>query len=197
MKVDIIENRNVYHGFFRLQKVQLRYRRFDGSMSRKTFLECLERGDAVAVILYDPKADAVVLIRQFRIGTLLADHEPWCMEIVAGACDGDNNYPAVAKREIEEETGWKVDQLQFLFPFFIAPSSSSEQIYLFLGLIDSKARHTTGGGLIDEDEDIETHIVSFAEAWKMVEEGVINSATAILAMQWLAMNREKLREEAI
>ncbi|MBF0588692.1 MAG: NUDIX domain-containing protein [Magnetococcales bacterium] len=195
MKVRVLETRTSHDGFFRLLQTHLQYQRFDGTMSRPVVLESLERGEAVAVLLYDPHRDMVGLIRQFRIGPYLAEKKGWQMEIVAGACEGEQNYLDVARREVMEETGWKALSLELIQTFYLSPSAGTERIHLFLGLFDSNAP-SGGGGLDHEDEDIKPFTMSFDEAWSCVASGEINASTPILAMQWLAMNRKRLQKEA-
>ncbi|MGB1092085.1 MAG: hypothetical protein ACPGYX_08170, partial [Oceanobacter sp.] len=74
----VLESSEVsYQGFFRVKKLQLRHRLFDGGWTKKFTRELFERGDAVCVLLYDPNKDIVVLTEQFRIGALNNDNTPW------------------------------------------------------------------------------------------------------------------------
>ncbi|MBF0368192.1 MAG: NUDIX domain-containing protein [Magnetococcales bacterium] len=196
MKVDVLETRDLHQGFLKLRQFRLKYERFDGRMSREMAFEVVDRGEAVTVILYEPGADQVGLIRQFRIGAYLGENQGWCVEVVAGACDGEQDLAAVARREIQEETGWQVIDLQQVHSYYLAPGGSNERIHLFLGILAPGAPRKGGGGLEQEGEDIETLLLPFAQAWEMVFKGEINSASAILALQWLAMNRERLQKEA-
>ena len=45
----------------------------------------------------------------------------------------------------------------------------------------------------EEGEDIRVFTVSFPEAMDMISDGRINSASPIIALQWLAMHRDHLR----
>ena len=44
----------------------------------------------------------------------------------------------------------------------------------------------------EENEDIKVHVVSVDVAMAMLESGQINNAAAIISLQWLALNKEKL-----
>ncbi|MBF0165527.1 MAG: NUDIX domain-containing protein [Magnetococcales bacterium] len=196
MKVELIDRAEIYKGFFKLLRLILRYQRFDGRMTPEVALEILERGDAAAVLLYDPDADVVGLIRQFRPGPFLCGESGWCTEIVAGSCGVQRDHEAVALRETLEETGWRPYELRLIHSFYLSPSGSSERIHLYCGLFDSTRPREAGGGLEHENEDIEPLVVPYATALAWFEENVFNSAIAILAMQWLMAHRDRLRRGA-
>ncbi len=192
--VQILERRACYQGFFRLDCYRLRHRLFQGGWSRVLALECLERGDAAAVLLYDPKPDQVVLIEQFRIGALKAPEGPWLLEVVAGMIEPGETPEEVARREALEEAGCEVQRLWPIASYLVSPGGTSERIHLFCGLVDASR---AGGihGKAEEGEDIRVHAVPFEKAWGWVEEGRIQSATPLIALQWLALHRDRLKEE--
>src|SRR5208283_1182109 len=94
-----------YKGFFRIDLRQFRYTKFDGSMSEIVTREMFERGNAVAVLMYDPRLDCVVMIRQFLVGAHYAGLPAWPLQIVAGMMDKGDTEEATARREAEEEAG--------------------------------------------------------------------------------------------
>ncbi|MBF0145996.1 MAG: NUDIX domain-containing protein [Magnetococcales bacterium] len=192
MDVELIETKEVYRGFFRLFKVLLRYRRFDGRMSGPVTLEALERGEGVAVILYDPERDCVGLVRQFRIGAHLRENRGWVLELAAGSCQGQADVQAVALKEVREETGWTPSVLEHVNTFYISPSGTTERIHLFLGIFDSRIP-PSASGVLEEEEDIQTVTIPFPQVLEMMAQGEINAASVILGMQWLQINRPRLQ----
>lgn len=191
--VEILERHVTYQGFFRMEKFRLRHRLFAGEMSQPISRELFERGHAAALLLYDPQRDEVVLLEQFRIGALDAPGGPWLVEIVAGVIDRDETPEEVARREALEEAGCQVQEMEFICEYLVSPGGTSERISLYCGRVDSS--HAGGiHGLAEETEDIRVSAVPFTQAWQWLEEGVINSASPIIAMQWLRMNREQLRQ---
>lgn len=176
-----------------MEKFRLRHRLFDGGMSQPITRELFERGHAVALLLYDPQRDEVVLLEQFRIGALDAPGGPWLVEIVAGVIDRDEAPEQVARREAVEEAGCQVQEMEFICEYLVSPGGTSERISLYCGRVDSS---DVGGihGLAEESEDIRVSAVPFTQAWQWLEEGTINSASPMIAMQWLRMNRETLRQ---
>ncbi|MBF0311346.1 MAG: NUDIX domain-containing protein [Magnetococcales bacterium] len=192
-QVRILDIKRVYQGFYRVLRLMVRYPRFDGSLCPAHPLECVERGEAVAILLYDPQQDAVVLIRQFRIGAYLKQGQGWGLEIVAGGCEGTDDLATQARREILEETGFVPYRLDYLFAYFSVPGLSSERVHLYLGLVDTTQTTTgRGGGLDHENEDIETLIMPFPEALARIELGEVHSSTGIMALQWLALHKDAL-----
>lgn len=191
---EILEEKNCYQGFFRLEKYRLRHRLYDGGMSAPIERELFERGHAAAALLYDPGRDEVVILEQFRIGALEAEGGPWLYEIVAGMIDAGESAAAVVRREAVEEAGCPVLELEHICDYLVSPGGTSERISLYCAKVDAEG---VGGihGLDEEDEDIRVQSVPFAEAWQWLGEGRINSASPIIAMQWLAMHRERLRRK--
>jgi ADP-ribose pyrophosphatase len=191
---EIISKETGYAGFFRLEKYRLRHTLFAGGWSGEIERELFGRGKCVAVLLYDPERDAVVLIEQFRIGAIGTPERAWLVEIVAGAIEDGETAEEVAYREAEEEAGCVIEELIKLMHFYTSPGGYSEMITLFCGKVDSRE---VGGvhGLDHEDEDILVRAVPFNEAYGMIESGEIDSAIPILALQWLALNRDQLRQK--
>lgn len=191
---EVSEETPVYQGFFNMFRLRLRHTLFRGGWSGELTRELFHRGTCVAVIPYDPVNDAVVLIEQFRVGALKFKADPWLLEIVAGAVEEGESPPEVARREALEEANCEIKHLIRINEFFTTPGGSSEKITLFCGIVDTAS---LGGfhGLEEEDEDIRVEVVGFDEAWSLLENGVIDSAIPIIALQWLAMNRERLRLE--
>ncbi len=193
-KFEILHKEIAYQGFFRLEKYRLRHSLFAGGQSAEISRERLIRGDCVGVLLYDPHADKVVLIEQFRIGAIARPERAWLVEIVAGAIEAGETAEEVAIRESLEEAGCAVQALHEISRFYTTPGSSAEWLTLFCGKIDSTG---VGGvyGLDHEDEDILVHAVDFAQAYRMLENHEIESALPIVAIQWLALNKQQLRQK--
>ena len=191
---EILDKEIVYPGFFRMEKYRLKHTLFAGGWSSEISRELFVRGSCVAVLLYDPHADTVVLIEQFRAGAILQPDRAWLIEIVAGAIEEGETAEEVAYRESFEESGCEIQELMVINEFYTTPGCSAERITLFCGKIDSSQ---VGGihGLDHEDEDILVRAVDFNEAYLMVENNEIESGIPIIAIQWLALNREKLKQK--
>ena len=192
---EILDKSIGYRGFFRMEKYRLRHEQFAGGWSSEMTRECLERGHAVAVLLYDPAADQVVLLEQFRVGALEFPGGPWLLEIVAGIIDHPGEtIEEVARRETAEEAGCEALDLIPICHYLVSPGGTSESITLFCGRVDAATVTSEIRGVASEHEDIRLHVVSRSEALDLLHSGRINSAAPIIALQWLELNRAKLLE---
>lgn len=196
MDWEIIDRTLRFDGFFRVFECRLRHRLFDGGMSPELMRELIDRGRAVAVLPYDPRAEAVVLIEQFRIGAIDAPKGPWQIELIAGLMEPGEQEESVGRREAEEEAGCALGRLERIHDFYSSPGSTSERVVVYVAEVDSAG---LGGihGIEAEGEDIRVHVVSVDEALAMLSRGRIDSAIPIIALQWLALNRESLRQRWI
>ncbi len=193
-EVEIIDKSTAYQGHFRVDHYRLRHTLFAGGWGPEIRREVLERGHAVAVLPYDPARDAVVLIEQFRIGAYLhgGGDSPWLLEIVAGLFDADEGPEEVARREAAEEAGLELGELVPVAAFYTSPGAISEHIEVYCARVDSRG---AGGihGLDEEGEDIRVLVMPFAEAMAALAAGRVRNSPALVALQWLALNRESLR----
>lgn len=192
--VEILEKTVCFEGFFRIEKYRLRHRLFNGGWSRPLSRELFERGHAAAVLPYDPIRDAVILIEQFRVGALTAPGGPWLLEIVAGMIESSETAQDVVKRESIEEADCIITDLLPVCDFLVSPGGTSERIALFCGRADATQADGIHGAP-EEDEDIKVHVVPLDTAFTFLQSGRINSASAIIALQWLALNRELVRTQ--
>ena len=190
--VEVVEREECFRGFYKLDRLHLRHRLFAGGMGKLINRELFVRHDAVCVLPYDPRRDEVVLIEQFRVGALDKSRNPWLLELVAGLIDKNEQPEEVARREAMEEAGLTLGALWPLSVYYPSPGGSDERVHLFVGRCDSVG---AGGihGLEEEDEDIRVHVLSFEDALTRVRDGRIDNAASIMALQWLALNRDEVR----
>ena len=192
--VEIIEKQVCYEGFFRIERYHLKHRLYNGSWSGEIVRELFERGHAAAILPYDPLRDEVVLIEQFRVGALNAPGGPWLKEIVAGVIDGDETTEDVVRREAVEEAGCIITDLIPICNYLVSPGGTSEMISLYCGKVDATG---VGGihGLDEENEDIKVTAIPYSDAIDLMNNGMINSASPIMALQWLALNHQRVRAQ--
>jgi ADP-ribose pyrophosphatase len=190
-----LTKRILYKGFFSLFEYRFRYRKFDGSISEVVSREILERGHAVVLLAYDDKRDQVVLIEQIRIAAIDTQDSPWMLELIAGMMDHDNeSVEEVARREAMEEAGIVIGKCKPIINYLASPGGLTEQLQILVGQVDSSTAKGVHG-LAEENEDIKVHVVSREQAYKWVENGVINNAASIIALQWLQLNYLSLKNE--
>jgi ADP-ribose pyrophosphatase len=192
--VDIIERERVFDGYFKVDRYHLRHRLIQGGWSPILSREVFERGHAVGVLPYDPAQDKVVLIEQIRIGALAAGWGPWMVEIVAGIIDPGEALEDVAMRETQEECGAAVTDLIPVARYMPSPGAVSETVHVFCGRIESGTLPAIAGRP-EEGEDIKVSAVPWTIAYERLTHGEFNNGLTIIALQWLALNRERLRTD--
>lgn len=190
---EILERKTPFQGYFRIDKYKLRHRCFAGGWTEPFYREVFERGHAAAVLPYDPDRDEVVLQEQFRIGALEAPGSSWLLEIVAGIIDAGESAEDVARREAVEEAGLELLELHYILDYLASPGGTSERVSLYVGRVDSA---NAGGifGLAAEAEDIRLRVLPFEQAMAELSSRPINPASIVIALQWLALNRDSLRQ---
>ena len=191
MKFDVIEKRTVYQGKYRVDRYRLQHEKAQGGWTDELIREVLERGHAAAILPYDPGHDRVVLVEQFRIGPLAAGRLPWTLEVPAGIVETGETPEAVARRECAEECGCEPSALEPVMTIMPSVGVMSETVALFCGRVDGDAATLFGGA--DAGEDIRVRVASFDEALRLLRQGEIVSAPTVVLLQWLTLNRERLR----
>jgi len=193
MQWSVIKKTSLYQGFFKLFGLEIRHELFNGGESPPLRRELLDRGDAVAVLPYDPVRDELVLIEQFRIGAIDNPAGPWIMEVIAGYQEPEEPAEEVARREAMEEAGCSLTQLIPVHRYYSSPGSTTEQIHLYMGRTDTQG---LGGihGLDHEGEDIRVHVIPVKTAFDWLEQGRIDSAMPIIALQWFQCHYKDLRK---
>lgn len=192
--VELLGRQRVHDGFFKLDLLTLRHERFDGTWTPPLHRELFIQRAAVAVLPYDPRADRVVLVEQFRTGALGHPGRPWLIEAPAGLCEAGETPEAVARREVREETGLEVGRVAAAFAYHSTPGGTTERVHTFVAEVTAPE---AGGvfGLAHEHEDIRTHVLTAAEAFAWVDEGRIIAANGLIPILWLRVNRDRLRQE--
>ena len=194
MKWSVIQQEILYKGFFKLTGIELRHDLFAGGQSKVLRRELLDRGQAVAVLPYDPLRDEIVLVEQFRIGAGEDETSPWMIEIIAGYQEPGESAVDVVYREAQEEAGCELTDLLPVYQYYSSPGGSNEQIRIFLGRTDSSSINGIHG-LDEEGEDIKVHVISVQQAFDWLDSGRINSAAPIIALQWFRLNHHRIRKQ--
>lgn len=190
--VEILKRETIFEGFFKLNRVSLRHELFNGGWSGEMEREVFQRDPVVALLPYDPVADSVLLIEQFRLPAHETGMDTWQAEIVAGIVEPGEELEAVAAREAEEEAGCRPKALEKIVTYMPSQGACTEVVTIFAGWIDSRG---LGGvhGLDHEQEDILARVVAYEDAVELLASGRIQNSPAIIALQWLQLNRDRLR----
>lgn len=195
LDVDIQEKKTAYKGYFRIERYVLKYRLFNGGWSQPCVREVFERGHAVAVLLYDPNLNKVVLIEQFRIGALNQTDNPWLLELVAGIREPGESSEQIAIRETQEEAGLTPTDMIPVYSYWVSPGGTTEKVTIFCARIDANQAQAGGiFGLEAEAEDIKVWVFDTKTLYEMLEKGEIRNAITIIAIQWLQLHEEKVKK---
>ena len=192
--VEIIARETLYSGFFSMELYRFRHRLFNGELSGEIKREIFERGHAAVLLPFDPVRDEVVLVEQVRIAAYDTSETPWLLEMVAGMIEEGESVEDVARREALEEAGLAIGRTKPVLSYLASPGGTTERSSIMVGEVDAttaKGIH----GLADENEDIRVHVVSREQAYQWVEEGLIDNAASVIALQWLQLHHQNLRNE--
>lgn len=178
-----------------LKKTTFDYQRKDGSwqtLSRETY----DRGNGAAILLYNRERNTVVLIRQFRYPAYVNNHDGNLIEVPAGLLEMQSPEASI-KKEVEEETGYRVSAVRKVFEAFMSPGSVTERLYFFVAEYDRDQQVTDGGGDITEGEDIDVLELPFPQALNMIETGDICDGKTIMLLQYAALHGLVRREGSV
>jgi len=192
-KIEILGQEWLSQGFMKLAKYTVQHERFDGGMIGPFTREIVMRGTAVGVLPYDPVADKILLIEQFRLAAHLAGLPAWQREVIAGLADKDETTEELARREAIEEANCKVTDLVEMTRYLLSPGMSNEVLILYCGRMDSS--QTTGiHGLANEHEDIRSTLFDAKDIPALIERGSTGNGPLMLALYWMQTHRERLRK---
>ena len=184
--VRILEERVLAHDWYLLRKTTFEHRRRDGRLqvvSRETY----DRGNGVALLLFNAARGTVILIRQFRFPAWVNGcADGMLVETCAGLLDG-NDPLAAMRREAIEETGYAVKSPRKVFEAYMSPGSVTEKLHFFVAAYDDADRQGAGGGEAHEGEDIEVLELPLARALAMIASGEIQDGKTIMLLQHAAM----------
>ncbi|MDB5553767.1 MAG: hypothetical protein JWL86_3751 [Rhizobium sp.] len=184
-KIKVLARETLSKRFVNLEKVTVEHATLAGG--RQTVeREIHDHGNAATILLYDPTKKTVVLVRQLRVPVFLNGGEGFMIEAPAGLNDGDHPADAIA-REAMEETGYLVENADFLFDAYMSPGTLTERVSFFNAEIDVSKKIAEGGGLAGEGEDIEVLEIPLDKAFAMIATGEICDGKTIMLLQWAKM----------
>lgn len=171
------------NNWYTLNKITFEYQKEDGVWETQV-RESYDRGNGAAILLYNKEKGTVVLTRQFRMPTYVNGNEDGMMiEVCAGLLDGNHPEDAIRK-EVEEETGYCVQDIKKVFEAYMSPGSVTEILYFFIGAYEERMKVGDGGGAADETENIEVLEYPFEKAIQMITNGEIKDAKTIMLLQY-------------
>lgn len=191
-KVKIMKTEVLSDNWYTLRKVTFEYLKDDGTKEIQS-REAYDRGNGATILLYNKEHKTVVLTRQFRLPTFVNGNvSGMLIETCAGLLDNDNPEECI-KRETEEETGYKISKVEKIFEAYMSPGSVTEIVYFFIAEYFKEMKVSEGGGISEEQENIEVLELDFEKAFDMISTGEIKDGKTIMLLQYLKI-RMKLFE---
>jgi len=150
-------------------------------------------GHAVAVLPYDPERCVALLVRQMRGGPVVdGDSGPDLLEVIAGMIDPGESEETAVRREALEEVGVALNALEGLGSAYTSPGVSTERITLYLGAYSLADRTASGGGLAEENEEIEVVETPLADLARLQDEGGLHDMKTLVLLSALRLRRPEL-----
>lgn len=186
-RVKIQKREILSDNWYVLNKVTYDYQKNNGAWESQV-REAYDRGNGATILLYNQDRKTVILTRQFRLPTYLNGNEDGLLiEACAGLLDKDNPEDCIRK-ETEEETGYRIGKVTKIFESYMSPGSVTEILYFFIAEYDQAMKVSEGGGLMEEQENIEVLEIKFEEAYNMIHTGAIKDAKTIMLLQYAKIN---------
>lgn len=188
-KLKINKEKVLYDGHTNLKQYDFEVQQSDGQWKQQE-LEVLDHGNAVTILLYNKKTGNVLLTRQFRLASHVNGNEGgMLLEACAGLLDGDEPPAEAVIREVKEETGYVIKDVQQIFSAYSSPGVYAELLHYFVAPYSRDQKEEEGGGLEEEGEDVVVVEIPFSKALQMVQAGEIRDAKTILLLLYAQANR--------
>jgi ADP-ribose pyrophosphatase len=155
--------------------------------------DVIRAGGVAAVLPIDLARREIILMHQFRFAAHIANGKGDLVEIVAGRVEAAEHPAECARRETIEEISVAPSALVELMTYLSSPGLSDEQITLFAAVIDA-AQVPEQGGAATEREVTRPMRVPIDAALAAIAGGTMHNGPLIVALQWLALNRDRLNE---
>lgn len=180
--IKIIDTEILSDNWYTLKKVTFEYINNKGEVVRQS-REAYDRGNGSVILLYNTQLRTVILVKQFRLPSYINGNETGMLiEACAGLLDEDNPEDCI-RRETEEETGYKVENVKRIAQAYMSPGSVTEVLYFFIAEYSPSMKINEGGGI--DNEDIEVLELDFDRALQMIETGEIKDGKTIMMLYHL------------
>jgi nudix-type nucleoside diphosphatase (YffH/AdpP family) len=186
--IKILDTKVLSDNWYVLKKITYEYSKKDGTKLTQS-REAYDRGNGATILLYNKEQKTVILTRQFRLPTFVNGNETGMLiEACAGLLNKENAEVCI-KRETEEETGYKITDVRKIFEAYMSPGSVTEILYFFIAEYSKEMKVSEGGGVEQEEENIEVLEFDIEKAMKMIESGEIKDGKTIMLLQHIKLNK--------
>lgn len=185
--IKILKSKILSDNWYVLRKITYEYSKKDGTRLTQS-REAYDRGNGAVILLYNKEQKTVILTRQFRLPTFVnGNSSGMLIEACAGLLDKDHPEDCI-KRETEEETGYKITEVEKVFEAYMSPGSVTEILYFFIAEYSKGMKVTEGGGVEHEEENIEVLEMNIDNAMKMIATGEIKDGKTIMLLQHIKLH---------
>jgi len=182
--VEVIKTEVLSDNWYVLRKVTFRLQKRDGSWETQS-REAYDRGNGATILPYNLARRTVILTRQFRLPTFVNGNESGMLiETCAGLLDKENPSECIT-RELREETGFAIQNVQKVMEAYMSPGSVTEIVYFFVCEYTHAHKVTAGGGV--EEEDIEVMELNIDDASAKIDSGEIRDGKTIMLLQYAGL----------
>lgn len=186
-KIKISRTDILSDNWYTIKKVVYDYKKADGTWERQA-REAYDRGNGATILLYNKAKRTVILTRQFRMPTYINGNDDGMMiEACAGLLD-ENAPEDCIRKETEEETGYRISEVRKVFESYMSPGSVTEILHFFVAAYEETMKVSEGGGLDEEQENIEVLELEFDQAYDMIESGEIRDGKTIMLLQYARLH---------
>lgn len=184
----IIKTEILSDNWYVLKKITYEYLDHNG-IKKNQSREAYDRGNGATILLYNIDSRNIILTRQFRIPTYInGNKDGMLIETCAGLLDQENPEDCI-KRETEEETGYKISKVRKVLEVYMSPGSVTEILHFFIAEYSNDMKINNGGGLEEEEENIEVLELDFERSLKMIDDGEIRDAKTIMLLQYIKLHQ--------
>lgn len=191
--VEILQRERILDSYLKVERWKIRHSAHNGGWVGPMLREFVARPNAVAVLPYDPVAEKILLIEQFRLPAYLSGLPAWQCEVIAGLNDKNENPEEIARREAMEEANCALGELKLAYHYLLSPGMTTETIYSFVGRFDSGKWRGDVHGLEIEHEDIRASLRDVSDIPEILATGHTGNGILILLLQWFMLNQAHLR----
>ena len=185
--VKIKESVLLSDNWYSLKKIIYDYLKKNGTWETQE-REAYDRGNGAVILLYNKAQQTVILTRQFRMPTYVNGNKDGMMiEACAGILEQENAEESI-KRETEEETGYRIQKVEKVMEAYTSPGSVTEILHFFIAEYDKSMKVNDGGGVAEEQEEIEVLELDFQQAMAMIKTREIKDAKTIMLLQYVALH---------
>jgi GDP-mannose pyrophosphatase NudK len=183
--VEVLNTEVLSNNWYVLRKVTFRLQKRDGSWETQS-REAYDRGNGATILPFDLSRRTVILTRQFRLPTFVnGNASGMLIESCAGLLDKENPSQCIT-RELREETGFELQNVQKVMEAYMSPGSVTEIVYFFVAEYTPAQQAGAGGGV--EEEDIEVIELTIDEATAKVASSEIRDGKTIMLLQYAALH---------